>query len=632
MLRELSDKLGTTEQIAGCIIVQVLLQKLDPASQAKWEERLEDPAVVNIFPTWESMASFLEQRCRTLETMDFAMASYASGNQAGPQLPEAIAAVASNTVVEPSAVPSSSTALIAQDFSTDIVLLATAPVLIKNRSGVFVPCRALLDSGSQLHLITSRFADQLQIKKIKTSTSVTGIGDSSFVTNGHSVNITMQSRTYEYTVNITAVIAPNITERQTSFNVDIGRWKIPQNIQLADPTFFVLQRVYLLIGASLFYELLCVGQIKLPPGLPLIQKTRLGWVVSGGYGVSNGSALISTIPLPIVSRDNSLDRLDDLLRRFWEVVSCVEPIAHATKEELDCETHFKKHFIRSPAGDYSVRLPAKFNLELLGESYQQAYRRFLSLERKLDRRPALKAQYAAFIKEYLDLGHMSTVAGADLASCRFFLPHHCVIKEESSTTKLRVVFDGSAATSSGYSPNDLLMAGPVIQHTLFQILIRFRSYPVAITGDICKMHRCVKVHPEDSYLQCILWRTSPQDKLQVYKLDTVTYGTKPASFLAVRAMHQLSRDEHSSFPLWAEVIQRDFYVDDLISGAQTVDEAIIIVDQTSKILSRGGFKLRKWCSNVPAALCGVSDEDKESYLKFDDGTDFTKTMVDLKSL
>jgi len=65
-LRELSAKfnahiralkgLGTTEQIAGCIIVQVLFQRLDPASQAKWEERLEDPAFVNLIPTWESLA------------------------------------------------------------------------------------------------------------------------------------------------------------------------------------------------------------------------------------------------------------------------------------------------------------------------------------------------------------------------------------------------------------------------------------------------------------------------------------------------------------------------------------------------------------------------------------------------
>jgi len=91
-LRELSDKfnahiralkgLGTTKQIAGYIIVQVF-QKLYPTSQAKWEERLEDPAFANLIPTWESMASFLEQRCRTLKTMDFAMANYAPGNQVG---------------------------------------------------------------------------------------------------------------------------------------------------------------------------------------------------------------------------------------------------------------------------------------------------------------------------------------------------------------------------------------------------------------------------------------------------------------------------------------------------------------------------------------------------------------------
>jgi len=106
-------------------------------------------------------------------------------------------------------------------------------------------------------------------------------------------------------------------------------------------------------------------------------------------------------------------------------------------------------------------------------------------------------------------------------------------------------------------------------------------------------------------LQCILCRDSPQDQLRVFKLDTVTYGTKPASFLAVQAMHQLSADEHTAFPLGAEVIRRDFYVDDLISGAKSKEEAVIIMDQTSKLLGKGKFKLRKWCSNVSAVLDGV---------------------------
>jgi len=56
-------------------------------------------------------------------------------------------------------------------------------------------------------------------------------------------------------------------------------------------------------------------------------------------------------------------------------------------------------------------------------------------------------------------------------------------------------------------------------------------------------------------------------------------------------------------------------VDDLISGAKSKEEAVIIMDQALKLLAKGKFKLRKWCSNVSAVL--DEDKDKESYLKFD---------------
>jgi len=89
---------------------------------------------------------------------------------------------------------------------------------------------------------------------------------------------------------------------------------IPENLQLADPEFHKAQRVDLLIGASLFYELLCVGQINLLPGLPLLQKTRLGWVVSCG------SALIASRVPSSASKENSIDvELDS---------SCVEGFGH----------------------------------------------------------------------------------------------------------------------------------------------------------------------------------------------------------------------------------------------------------------------------------------------------------------
>ena len=83
----------------------------------------------------------------------------------------------------------------------------------------------------------------------------------------------------------------------------------------------------------------------------------------------------------------------------------------------------------------------------------------------------------------------------------FYLPHHAVIKEDSTTTRIRVVFDGSAKTSSGVSLNEALMVGPTIQADLFTLLTRFRSHAYALTADIEKMYRKVLVHSEDAIYQ-----------------------------------------------------------------------------------------------------------------------------------
>ncbi|XP_041451992.1 uncharacterized protein LOC121405379 [Drosophila obscura] len=170
------------------------------------------------------------------------------------------------------------------------------------------------------------------------------------------------------------------------------------------------------------------------------------------------------------------------------------------------------------------------------------------------------------------------------------------------------------------------MTGPVIQPALFNILIRFRTYPVALTGDICKMYRCVKVSPPDNFLQCILWRDSIQSEVQVYTLDTVTYGTRAASFLAVRAMHQLAIDEGNPYPLGSAALQQEFYVDDLISGGNSVAEVMEKMRQTSSLLSCGNFKLRKWCSSNQEVLDGIPEDDVKKFLRFHDGSDITKTL------
>ena len=80
---------------------------------------------------------------------------------------------------------------------------------------------------------------------------------------------------------------------------------------------------------------------------------------------------------------------------------------------------------------------------------------------------------------------------------RYYLPHHAVFKSSSSTTRTRVVFDGSCRSSNGLSLNDTLLVGPTVQQDLCSIVFRFRTYQIAFTADIAKMYRQVRILEDD---------------------------------------------------------------------------------------------------------------------------------------
>nr|XP_033204669.1 uncharacterized protein LOC117165366 [Bombus vancouverensis nearcticus] len=124
----------------------------------------------------------------------------------------------------------------------------------------------------------------------------------------------------------------------------------------------------------------------------------------------------------------------------------------------------------------------------------------------------------------------------------YYLSPHGVIKESSDTTKLRVVFDGSASSTTGVSLNDALHTGPKLQEDLRNILLRFRSFQYVLTGDIQKMYRQFILRPEDRPYQKILWRAD-NGEIETYRVNTVTFGLSAAPYLAIRCLKQLAEDE-----------------------------------------------------------------------------------------
>ncbi|GFT78655.1 integrase catalytic domain-containing protein [Trichonephila clavipes] len=218
------------------------------------------------------------------------------------------------------------------------------------------------------------------------------------------------------------------------------------------------------------------------------------------------------------------------LKQFWELESVPKDIPSKNEDEL-CESIFVNSHIRNADGKYILKLPFR-DYSSLGDSKEGAVKRFYSLERKLHSNNHLKEQYTEFMEEYQNLGHMTHLT-SDVKSPHYFLPHHGVINDNSSTTKLRMVFDGSFKSANGNSLSDILLTGKKLQSNIFVTLLKFRFFTIAFSADIAKMYRQILISQDDVCFQQIFWRKSPERPLGIFKLNTVTYGTSCASFLTI---------------------------------------------------------------------------------------------------
>lgn len=333
----------------------------------------------------------------------------------------------------------------------------------------------------------------------------------------------------------------------------------------------------LLLGGDIWNDIVLPGLYRSRKGSPVATNTRLGWLLNGKVPQCNQETSIFT--LQVDEREPS-EKINQHLQRFWEI----EEVDAATPEPSEttnkCEQFYKQTTTRDASGRYQVRLPFANHVPLLGASRSIAIAQLFNLERKFRQNPELKNEYVANIREYFEENHIERVFSREqdhktnmdsieTYTCAY-LPHHAVIKTTSSTTKCRVVFNASRTTTNGTTLNQSLLAGPTIQDDIVIILLRWRLYKYVVSGDVARMYRQIKMHPEDSEYQRIVWRENEDEPIRDYKLTTVTFGTTSAPFAAIRTIHQLADDEFINHPKAASRAKRDFYVDDFCSGSTII--------------------------------------------------------------
>lgn len=521
------------------------------------------------------------------------------------------------------------------------IILSTAIIDIFNpQTRQTESVRALLDCGSQSSYMTVSLKEKLCLQSHKTNVKIIGIGNNT----SHCVEscvAQINSKESDFQATLTFMLLPTLTSYIPKYKINTETFNIPTSVRLADPSFDRPAPVDVILGADIFWDILGSHQINLGANSPQLRSSQLGWLIAGPSTNTNTNTKSNLHDnTTFMNFSSSLSNLDAQLARFWECESLPSEKAPGLSEsERECEKHFMTHTKRLSTGHFSVRLPLIDNPDCLGDSYPTAKKRFFNLEKRFRKQPELKQSYVEFINEYKALGHCS-VSEVARPSPSYFLCHHPVLRMDSESTKLRVVFDGSLRTSSGVSLNDLQLTGPSnLQDSLFSILLRFRQHKYILTGDVEKMFRCVLLDEKDRNLQLILWRENEYSPLQTIKLNTVTYGCTSSSYLSIRCLWQLG--EECTDDVSKRTIQRDFYCDDLITGADSTEELTRILNSVTAALRLGCFNLRKFRSNEPSIftqsnlnlsdnLC-LSHSSSALGLEWNPNTDQIHVSVDISS-
>ncbi|XP_073980363.1 uncharacterized protein [Rhodnius prolixus] len=488
-----------------------------------------------------------------------------------------------------STVPSTSgITLGTQNIHTE-VLLGTAVIEVQSAQGSYQRVRAILDNGSQHSFMTLDCATRLGLIPQPYAQCISGIGQAPL--SGIVGKLTCHIRSALYS-DLRADFAPEVIV-VTRITGPLPHKQLPSELLnlyrsyvLADEEFWKPAPIEFLLGGDLFYDIIKGKPLTLGPDSPKLLPTIFGFVAAGPTKTSTLCQESSTLLAP------STSDMENIMARFWEVEEL--PKARIVSEEENaCESHFISTHSRTPEGRYIVSLPFKDSICNLDNPRQQALTRFFNLEAKLERNASLKEQYHAFMMGYLTLGHMK-VAPSDTSL--YTIPHHAVYKEQNGQMKLRVVFDASCSTRGG-SLNDHLFAGPKLQLDIGDVITSLRVHQFVFIADIVKMYRQILLDPSDRKYQHILWRFNPDEPLQEYELCTVTYGEKASAFLAQRTLKQLVHDEGDSYPLASRALLEDIYVDDIATGASTIEGVMRLKEELVTLLGKGGFHLSKWASN-----------------------------------
>ncbi|XP_066910989.1 uncharacterized protein [Clytia hemisphaerica] len=267
-------------------------------------------------------------------------------------------------------------------------------------------------------------------------------------------------------------------------------------------------------------------------------------------------------------------------------------------------------------GHYVSPLPFRFKEKVVPNNFDQVLQRTHWLKRKLSKQPKMYEDYVKFMNDIISKGYATKADKPPADSKTWYIPHHGVYHPKKPD-KIRVVFDCSMK-ANGYCLNQELLQGPDLTNQLMGVLVRFREEPIAVMGDIEAMFCQVRV-PDDQrdYLRFLWWPDGDlENKLQEYQMCVHYFGITSSPSCVNYALRRTATENKSKYgEQAAEVLHRNFYVDDMLKSFPEDDSAISTVNNTRLMCKEGGFRLTKFHSNSRSVIESIPPEERSKSLK-----------------
>ncbi|KAF0711698.1 DUF1758 domain-containing protein [Aphis craccivora] len=450
------------EDLAGFLLFYIASRCLDAQSKRLFESEQH----ANETTTIDILLTFVQNRCQILQNATSMLshkqpesskrshnkASLLTSNTFDQVHQKSFKSASQNINNIPSGNSTNDDVSFAGTTSTSsTVVLGTAVVHIRNSSGFWSPIRVLIDSGSQISVITNACVTRLGLPRRHCKTTVVGLAHTPVCdTKGVTYCTIKPEHSNSPLISCEPIIMSKITGSTPSVRLNSSIRRIYTDIQFADPNFDVPGPVDFLLGADIHsFILKDGGRVIHTNCLPSVYETIIGWILSG-KSMSNDKSPLTSLML------TAEPSIDQLLQSFWSMEEPSPPTAPFTDDDI-CEELFSRTTKRDENGRYVLSFPFRSDPSLLGDSYHMDLSRFYNLERKLQRDTKLYNEYRAFMSEYEQLGHMKRVS----VKGKYFIPHHAVVKYVADQLKLSVVFDASANSTSQTSLNKLLYIGPI---------------------------------------------------------------------------------------------------------------------------------------------------------------------------